>query len=433
MVAASAAEARPAHLDTSLGGPSTPRPPVGLYLHIPFCVSLCPYCDFVVVTGRAARGPASRIPDLVAALHVELDLRADALEQALGQAPRPLRSVFLGGGTPSLLAPAQVAALLAHVERRFGIASGAEVTLEANPGPMERGDLAGMCAAGVTRLSLGAQSLDPGELRRLGRRHRPSDVAESVAAARRAGMGSVAMDLLMDVPGQTRESFGRTLDGVLALEPDHVSTYQLTLDDPEAEGLTDADGDHLPLRPGARRWRLAAAREQDEDLAADLDAMAGERLSAAGIVRYELSNHARPGHESRHNLAYWHREPVEAVGPGAHAFDGIATRRWNAARLDRYLAALVPADGSAPRLPPGGTETIDPATGLAEALILGLRLAEGIDASEAPDPQLADGLAWGRANGLLGERGGRTVLTPRGRMLSNEVFARLLPERPRDA
>jgi oxygen-independent coproporphyrinogen-3 oxidase len=422
---AASAEARPAH--PGPGQPLAPRPPVGLYLHVPFCVSLCPYCDFVVVTGRATRGPTSRIPAFVEALHAELVLRADALDDAFGVSRPALLSVYLGGGTPSLLAPDQLAGLLEHVERRFGIATGAEITLEANPGPTERGDLAGMRASGVTRLSLGAQSLDPDELRRLGRRHRPDDVTDSVAAARNAGIGSVAIDLLMDVPGQTLGSFGRTIDGVIALEPDHVSTYQLTLDDPEAEGRADADGDHLPVRPGARRWRQAAARAQDEDLAAELDALAGERLAAAGIHRYELSNHARPGHESRHNLAYWHREPVEAVGPGAHAFDGGVTRRWNAARLDRYLASLRPMDGSAPGLPPGGSDTVDVVTAQAEEAILALRLSGGIDASARSDPLLSDGLAWGFEHELLAERGPRAVLTPRGRLLSNEVFRRLLP------
>ena len=408
--------------------PIGPRPPVGLYLHIPFCVSLCPYCDFVVVTGRASRGPETRIPLLVAALHAELDLRADALDGSFAARP-PLASVYLGGGTPSLLSPDQVSGLLAHVHRRFGVADDAEVTLEANPGPTERGDLAGMRAAGITRLSLGAQSLDAGELRRLGRRHAPADVADAVTDARRARIPSVGLDLLMDVPGQTLDSFGRTLDRVVDLAPDHVSTYQLTLDDPDAEGLTGSDGDHLPLRPGSRRWRAAAAAAQDEDRAADMDALAGARLGAAGLRRYELSNHARQGHESRHNLAYWHRQPVEAVGPGAHAFDGAFTRRWNAARLDRYLAALVPADGVLPRLPPGGTETVDAATARAEALILALRLAEGVDASGVSDTPLVDGLAWGLANGLVSERGTSLSLTPRGRLVSNQVFSRLLPGR----
>lgn len=403
-----------------------PQPPVGLYLHIPFCVSLCPYCDFVVVTGRSSRGPSSRIPAFVAALHVELGLRADALDEAFGTRPT-LRSVYLGGGTPSLLAPEQVARLLEHVDRRFGVAPDAEVTLEANPGPAERGDLPGLRAAGVTRLSLGAQSMDAGELRRLGRRHAPSDVVGAVAEARRAGIGSVAIDLLMDVPGQTLASFGRTLDAVLHLAPDHVSTYQLTLDDPEAEGLAGVDGDHLPLRPGSRRWRAAAAREQDEDRAAAMDALADDRLGAVGLRRYELSNHARPGHESRHNRAYWHREPVEAVGPGGHAFDGALTRRWNAARLDRYIAALLPADGSTPRLPPGGTETIEPAAARAEAAILRLRLADGLDVAALTDPLLAAGLGWAVTEDLARVDAGRVCLTPRGRLLSNEVFTRLLP------
>jgi len=409
-------------------GPSalpTPRPPVGLYIHVPFCVSLCPYCDFVVVTGRASRGPSSLIPALVPALHAELELRADALDARFPTRP-PLASVYLGGGTPSLLSAGQVGGLVERVARRFGLAPDAEVTLEANPGASERGDLAGFRAAGVTRLSLGAQSLEPVELRRLGRRHTPADVTEAVETARRAGIPSVGVDVLMDVPGQTLGSFGRTLDGVVELGPDHVSTYQLTLDDPDAEGLTGTRGDHLPLRPGARRWRQAALHDQDEDLAADLDAVAGERLAAAGIERYEISNHARPGHASRHNLAYWRREPVEAVGPGAHAFDGALTRRWNAARLDRYLEALAPPDGAA-RLPSGGTEVVDAATARAEAVILGLRLTTGVDEAHAADPLLAHGLAWGLANGLVVRGRGRLTLSARGRLLSNEVFRRLLP------
>ncbi len=320
-----------------------PRPPVGLYLHIPFCVSLCPYCDFVVLTGRAAIGPSNRIADLVAALHAELDLRADLADATFG--PRSaLASVYLGGGTPSLLSAGQVGMLLDHVARRFGLDTRAEITLEANPGPTELGDLAGFRAAGVTRLSLGAQSLEPSELGRLGRRHLPADVQDAVCRARAAGFESLNLDLLTDVPGQTLETWDSTLDRALALEPDHLSIYLLTLEDPDADGLTTLDGDHLPVRPGARRWRAAAAAAQDEDRAAEMDERTDERLTQAGLVRYELSNHARPGHESRHNLAYWRRLPVEAVGPGAHAFDGARTRRWNAARLDRYLAALRPAD-----------------------------------------------------------------------------------------
>lgn len=408
---------------------SGPLPaPVGLYLHVPFCVSLCPYCDFPVVTGRATLGPASRIPRFVAALHVELDLRADALDAALGTDRPPLETVYLGGGTPSLLGPAAVGALLDHVARRFGIAPDAEITLEANPGPAERGDLAGHRAAGITRLSVGAQSLHPDELRALGRRHRPGDVRDAVGEARAAGYRSLSLDLLTDVPGQTLASWRATLDAAIALGPDHVSAYALTLEDPDADGLTGPAGDHLPVRPGARRWRERARRAQDQDRAADMDALTDTLLGAAGLARYELSNHARPGHASRHNRGYWLRRPIAALGPGAHAFDGVAERSWNAARLDGWLAALLPAGGTPPSLPPGGRTHLDAADARSEAAILGLRLAEGIATPAAGDPLLGPGIGWAGEHGLVEPAGpGRVRLTPRGRLLSNEVFRRLLP------
>ncbi len=383
----------------------------------------------MVLTGRTAVGPGNRIAELVAALHVELDLRGDLADAAFGTRA-PLASVYLGGGTPSLLSAAQVGSLLDHIARRYGIDDRAEVTLEANPGPTELGDLAGFRAAGVNRLSLGAQSLQATELQRLGRRHRPQDVEMAVGLARTAGFGSLSLDLLTDIPGQTLETWDSTLGLALALDPDHLSIYLLTLEDPDADGLTLADGDHLPVRPGARRWRAVAQAAQDEDRAVAMDERTDARLAGAGLARYELSNHARPGHESRHNLAYWQRLPVEAVGPGAHAFDGARTRRWNAARLDRYLAALTPADRARATLPPGGHESIDGRTARAESTILALRLAAGIAATSLADPELGPGLGWALGAGLLRVVGTRAVLTPRGRMLSNEVFARLLPDVP---
>ncbi|MGZ6327872.1 MAG: radical SAM protein, partial [Candidatus Limnocylindrales bacterium] len=318
-------------------------------------------------------------------------------------------------------------ALLQLVERRFGLARDAEVTLEANPGPDELGDLAGFRAAGVTRLSLGAQALDGAALRRIGRRHRPGDVVEAVRRARAARFRSLSLDLLYDLPGQPPGSFAETVERSLELAPDHVSAYALTLDDPDAEGLTGPSGDHLPVRRGARAWRTRAAAEQDADRAADAYALLDARLAAAGFAGYEISNWARPGHESRHNLAYWRRLPYEAVGPGAHAFDGARTRRWNAARLEGYLGALHPPDGGSPRLPPGGSERLDDATIRSERVILGLRLAGGVAGSLSRAPGVAEALAWGSANGLLERRaGGRLALTLRGRLLSNELFARLV-------
>ncbi|MDQ2965705.1 MAG: coproporphyrinogen III oxidase family protein, partial [Chloroflexota bacterium] len=391
--------------------------------------SICPYCDFVVYAGAAARGARSRVAGFLAALRVELGLRADALDErfgAPGASGRPaLDSLYLGGGTPSLLPADAIAELVALVGARFGLAGSAEVTLEANPGPDERGDAAALAMAGVNRLSIGAQSLDAAELRRLGRRHRPEDVRDTVAAAREAGFGSASLDLLYDLPDGSLATWSDTLDAALELQPDHLSLYALTLDDPDAEGLTGPSGDHLPTTAGARRWRTPARAAQDDDRGAAEYQLATERLAGAGWRGYEISNWARPGHESRHNLAYWERQPYEAVGPGAHAFDG-AVRRWNAARLDAYLAALTPPEGGAPRLPPGGEERLDVATATAEAVILGLRTDRGVALAAASTPPLAGAFGWALSAELLRVTGDRIMLTTRGRLLSNELFARLV-------
>ncbi len=409
-----------------------PQPPVALYVHLPFCVARCPYCDFVVYAGADARGPRSRTERVYEAVGRELELRADALDAVFGPPGAgkrpPLGSVYFGGGTPSLVPGEWLERLLATVRARFGLAPGAEITLEANPGPDERGDLAAFRRLGVNRVSFGAQSLDAAELRRIGRRHSPEDVAAAVAEARAAGIESVNLDLLYDVPGQSLESWEATLRAALRLAPDHLSLYALTLDDPEAEGLAREGGDHLPTTPGARRWRERARPEQDDDRAAAQYELASELLAGEGWHGYEISNWARPGHESRHNLAYWERRPYEAVGPGAHAFDG-ETRRWNAAAMEPYLAALLPADGAA-TLPPGGSERLDTRTAASERVILAMRLDGGVDAETATAPEFEPAFAWAEASGLIErfDRDGRTRLrlTTRGRLLSNELFARLV-------
>jgi putative oxygen-independent coproporphyrinogen III oxidase len=396
-------------------GPA-PSGPVALYVHFPFCLSICPYCDFVVVAGRSARGEGSQVARLVEALAAEIELRA-ADRPLAGQ---PLRSVYFGGGTPSLMSPDQLGRLLAVVERAFGIATDAEVTLEVNPGSSERGDLAGFRAAGANRLSIGAQSMDEQELRRIGRRHSFADVTATVREARRAGFDNVSLDLLYDLPGQTLESWQATLEAVLEMAPEHLSAYALTLDDPDAENLTGPTGDHLPLRPGARRWRDRAALQQDEDRAADMYLLADELLAAAGLGWYEISNWARPGFESRHNLVYWLGGAWEAVGPGAHAFDGERTRRWNSAQLGGYMAAL---EGHRP--PPGSSETSDQATVRAELAILRLRTSRGLAADDQPPFTAA--IAWGVATKLLEcTADGSLRLSPRGRLLSNELMRRFV-------
>ena len=399
------------------------HPPVALYVHVPFCVSLCPYCDFVVYAGAAARGPRARISAFLDAVVTEIDLRADALDERFGSSRPPLETVYIGGGTPSLLPADEIDRLLARVRARFGIAEAGEVTLEANPGPDERGDPAALRRAGIMRISFGAQSLDDGELRRLGRRHRAADVAAAVEGAREAGIASVNVDLLYDVPDGTLATWTTTLAAALELGPDHLSLYALTLDDPDAEGLTGPGGDHLGTTQGARRWRERARPAQDEDRAAAQYRHATSVLADAGFRGYEISNWSRPGHESRHNLAYWQRRPYESVGPGAHAFDG-AVRRWNAARLEGYVTALT---GRRPLLPPGGADVVDAAVATAEALILGLRLDTGVALATAHQPPLDAAFEWARTAEILDVTpDDRVVLTTRGRLLSNELFARLV-------
>ncbi len=425
--------------------PDRPAPPVALYLHLPFCIARCPYCDFVVYAGANSRGPRARTERLYAAVDRELELRADALDRQFGRERPPLASVYFGGGTPSLVSREWLERLMATIRARYGVAPGAEVTLEANPGPDERGDLADFVRAGVTRLSLGAQSLDAGELRRIGRRHSPADVAAALAAAREAAIASVNLDLLYDVPGQSLGAWRGTLDAALELAPDHLSLYALTLDDPDAEGLTGLGGDHLPTTPGARRWRERARAEQDDDRAAEQYEFATAMLAGAGWRGYEISNWARPGHESRHNLAYWQRRPYEAVGPGAHAFNGVV-RRWNAANLGAYLEALAvgtpgttlgtapgTTPGTTPVTPPGGEEHLTPEVAAAERIILALRLDRGVPQAWAQVPPLAAVREWAETSGLLEafldaqtSDAPRLRLTTRGRLLSNELFRRLV-------
>jgi oxygen-independent coproporphyrinogen-3 oxidase len=378
--------------------------PVALYIHFPFCVSICPYCDFVVYGGKDARGPANRIDAVVDALVTEMALRA---------VPRAnLGSVYLGGGTPSLMSPAQVERLLAAADAAFGVQPHAEITIEANPGGGERGDLAGFRGAGVNRLSIGGQSFDARELKRLGRRHTPADIQDTVRLARQAGFDNISLDLLYDVPGQTIESWRDTLAGTLALEPEHISAYALTLENPDG-------ADHLPASRGALAWRARAATAQDADRAADMYEFADDTFAAAGFNWYELSNWSRPERHSRHNLAYWRGVAWEAVGPGAHAFDGTRTRRWNAARLDAYLAAL-----SAGQLPPGDQDTANQQTAKAELAILALRTSTGL---ESATHGLESVLAWGREQDLLESAESAVKLTRKGRLLSNELFSRILP------
>ncbi len=397
-----------------------PAPPEGLYVHVPFCVSVCPYCDFVVVAGSETRGPANRIASFVDALGSAEGSSSGPTTSTAASAPvrpstpdrgrtaaRPSGSVYLGGGTPSLLSPDELTAILERIRVRFGLIPDAEVTLEANPGPDERGDPVGQRAAGVTRLSIGAQSFIPSELSRLGRRHTPGHVGETVAAAREAGIGSVGLDLLYDVPGQTIAS----LDGEPRVRPGPRTGPPLALRPrprrPRCRGSDRPAGRPPPdehRRPTLARPR--ASRAGRGSGGGDVS----RRVPPAGRGRLPRATSSRtgpgPGHESRHNRLYWDRRPVEAVGPGAHAFDGVgpALERRPARRLPR---GAPPGDSTRrrgptmdgprrgdrlrPSLPPGQEEPpLDRSSAAVEALILGLRTDDGVPLTAFLDASLAE-------------------------------------------
>ena len=379
-----------------------------LYVHVPFCRLVCAYCDFVTVGGRVRD-----IPRYVDALQAELETRP---------APGELASIYFGGGTPSLLPAPEVGRLVGAALDRWRRHPGPlEVTLEANPSSRERPHWAALRTAGVTRISLGAQSLDDQDLSTLARGHTAREVRDAYRVIRRAGIENVSLDLIYAIPGQTLDRWRRVLRQAVAMQPDHLSLYALAL------ALAPDEWAARP-RAGALAWRRRLADRQDDGLAADQYRLAEELLGAAGYLHYELSSWARPGCQSTHNGAYWARRPYTGIGAGAHSFDGRG-RSWNARDLDAYLAAV-----EFGRSPVEGSERLDGATRAFEAIALGLRRVEGLSRSEyaaefGPDPVAAHPVAVEEhlASGLLAVDRDRLRLTPEGRLLANEVLVAFAP------
>jgi oxygen-independent coproporphyrinogen III oxidase len=382
--------------------------PHHLYVHVPFCRLVCAYCDFVTVGGRR-----DEIPRYVEAVIAELALRP---------APGELRTIYFGGGTPSLLAPAQVERIVSAAVDRWMAVALEEVSLEANPSRREAPDWAGLRAAGVSRISLGVQSLRDDDLRALARGHDPDEAREAFAAARAAGFDNVSADLIYGIPGQSAEDWSVGLRAVIDLGPDHVSCYALQL-------ALDPDEWAATPRPGALRWRARRASSQDDGLAVEQYRIAEETLAAAGYRHYELSSWALPGRESRHNSAYWGRAAYTGVGAGAHSFDGAAERSWNARDLDEYLDAVEHG-----QRPLAGVDRLDKGVRAFEAMALGLRRIDGVERSAfaaefGTDPvdRYADGLATPRSQELIEVGAARLRLTPAGRLLASEACLAFLP------
>ncbi|MGQ9730037.1 MAG: radical SAM family heme chaperone HemW [Candidatus Zipacnadales bacterium] len=379
---------------------TAPWVPEALYVHVPFCSRKCPYCDFYSVAGRQ-----DQITRYVQAVREEL--RRVGGEQELG----PFRTVYFGGGTPTLLPANEIASLLVMIRDLFGITEHAEITCESNPGTVSRDSLAALNAAGVNRLSIGAQSFDDRDLRFLERIHSTEQARQAVEDAREAGFANLSLDLIYGLPDQTAERWQQTLQAALELAPNHLSAYCLQVE----------EGTLLAQRVRAGEFCLPTDDEQ-----AELYLLTGAVLQEAGLAQYEVSSYSRPGAECRHNLTYWRNEAYLGVGASAWSFVR-GERRQNVADLDAYLACC-----EAGECPVVYREQCGDWSAANETLMMGLRLAEGIDLTafrmrHGIDLMLTRASIIGHLcqEGLADLQDGRLRLTPRGMLLAAEITATL--------
>ena len=393
-----------------------PADGLALYVHIPFCETRCPYCDFNTHVGIEAL-----IPRYVEALTGELA----AWGRLLGRPPA--KTVFFGGGTPSCLPPRHITALCATVREAFAVRDDAEFTLEVNPGDCDFGRLSDYAGAGVSRLSIGVQSFDDALLRTLGRRHDSAEAEQAILRAREAGFASVNLDLIFGLPGQSLDQWRASLERALAYGPEHLSLYGLTLEP------------GTPMEAWVRQGRMP---EPDPDLAAEMYELAEDMLAQSGFRHYEISNWALPGHECSHNRAYWRMEPYLGVGAGAHSF--LPGQRFsNAGSPEDYVDRLLPlrAPGSAAEpvtamSEAGAVESVEETTPellMADTMMMGLRLDSGVSrAAFRARFGLALDAAFGPVieelsdAGLMESDQEGIRLTRRGRLLGNEVFTRFV-------
>jgi oxygen-independent coproporphyrinogen-3 oxidase len=374
-----------------------------LYIHWPFCAKKCPYCDF-----------NSHVREGVDVAAWQAALLADMRAEAAEAGGEPLTSIFFGGGTPSLMPPVLVGALLDEAERLWGFDPAIEITLEANPSSVEAANFAALAGAGVNRVSLGVQSFEDEALRWLGRLHGASEALHALEVAQ-ARFARVTFDLIYALPGQTPDQWEAQLSRALALGTSHLSLYQLTIE-PGTRFETDV--------------RLGRFAPLDDDAAADLYALTQDLSSAAGLSAYEISNHARPGEESRHNLTYWRYQDYAGIGPGAHGRrGGFATTRHR--KPENYLKAVSErGHGIAEqRHLPSGEQA-------SEALLMGLRLVEGVDLGAfaarfgiAPKALVDAGARDRLASlGLLWTKEKRIGVTTQGLPLLDAVLGEIVPE-----
>ena len=376
--------------------------PLSIYVHVPFCASRCGYCDFNTYTATELGGSVSQAT-FHRVLIDEVRLAACALDEQGGL--RPVQTVFFGGGTPTLIGAGALAEVLSAIRADFGLAAGAEVTTEANPESIDENGLDALLEAGFTRISIGMQSDAPHVLRILDRRHTPGRGTLMARAALRAGFAHVNLDLIYGTPGESDEDLRRTLDAVIASEVDHVSAYALIVE--EGTGL-------------ARRIRAGELPMPDEDIAAARYELVDDKLSAAGLDWYEVSNWARPQGACRHNLAYWRSDDWWGIGPGAHSHvDGV--RWWNAKHPSRYAQRV-----AAGELPQDGREGLTQQQRRTERIMLSMRMRHGLPAEQVPAAAVLQDLAQRGLIDPIDLAAGRLVLTRAGRLLADGVVRALI-------
>lgn len=375
--------------------------PLALYIHWPFCVSKCPYCDF-----------NSHVRDSVDQDAWRSALLADMAHEARRAGGGTLSSIFFGGGTPSLMPPATMAALIDAAAAHWSFAPDIEITMEANPNSAEAARFADVAVAGVNRLSLGIQAFDDSALRFLGRAHDAAEGMRALDLAQRS-VDRVSFDLIYALPGQSERDWSIDLSRAIAFGTDHLSLYQLTIEPGTRFETMVRRGDFTPADP---------------DHAACLFELTQDMTRAAGIPAYEVSNHARPGQESRHNLTYWRYGDYLGIGPGAHGrVDGRATRRHR--KPENWMAGIASAGHGIAE-----EEPLDPATRRAEALMMGLRLAEGIDlralATKMGPTDGVDREAAARleGHGLVTLSDERLTVTPPGMLLLDALLTQLISD-----
>ena len=334
---------RAPHCSSRLSSDVLPR---HVYVHVPFCARRCAYCDFAIAVRREIP-----VGDYLAALRREIALRHAPAQRW------PVDTIYLGGGTPSLLGGPGVRDALDLLREQVDLAPGAEVTIEANPDDVTPGAIAGWRSAGVNRLSIGAQSFDERVLAWMHRTHTAEAIGRAVAVARDGGIDNLSLDLIFSLPEAIPRDWARDVELAIELQPDHLSLYGLTIET------------HTPLG----RWRdRGDVREAPEERYEEEYLLAHTRLAAAGLDHYEVSNFGRPGRHSRHNSSYWRSVPYAGLGPSAHEFDGVR-RRWNLAAYESWRTHLERGED-----PLGGAETLDASNRLSEAVYLGLRTRDGV-------------------------------------------------------